>query len=113
MLAVYAWPLPFVAAGTGSVMVPTFEEIHRDGLEMLDAAIAEVGADGVDVERACIQGSPARALVKAAEGADLLVVGSRGHGGFTGLLLGSVGQQCSHHATCPVVIVHGSRRAAA
>lgn len=47
----------------------------------------------------------ARALVDQARGADLLVVGSRGRGGFTGLVLGSVSQQCAHHATCPVTIV--------
>lgn len=48
---------------------------------------------------------PARALMHSARGADLLVVGSRGRGGFAGLLLGSISQQCAHHAPCPVVVV--------
>ena len=103
--AVYAWSLPHVAGGVGPLIVPDTEVLRRDGERVLDAAIAEVGTEGVDVERASIEGSPARALVEAAEGADLLVVGSRGHGGFVGLLLGSVSQQVAHHALCPVVIV--------
>ena len=51
------------------------------------------------------EGTPARVLVEKSERADMLVVGSRGLGGFRGLMLGSVGQQCAHHANCPVVIV--------
>jgi nucleotide-binding universal stress UspA family protein len=51
-------------------------------------------------------GQPALVLVEEARGADLLIVGSCGHGDFAGLLLGSVSHQCALHASCPVVIVH-------
>ena len=71
--------------------------------EALDEARAE--AREVEIETIAVQGQPARALVEVAKGADLLVVGSRGLGGFRELLLGSVSQQCAQHATCPVVIV--------
>ena len=54
-----------------------------------------------------IQGNAAQVLLDVARDADLLVVGSRGHGGFTGALLGSVSQHCVHHAPCPVVVVRG------
>lgn len=54
------------------------------------------------------EGYPARVLLDASAGADMLVVGSRGHGGFAGLLLGSVSAACSEHATCPVLVIHGT-----
>ena len=68
---------------------------------------------GVDIRPVVVEDNPARALLDAAKGADLLVVGSRGHGGFTEALLGSVGQHCVHHAECPVVVIRGARRDAA
>ena len=63
-------------------------------------------AGDVEIERQVVQGRAAEVLVGFATPGDLLVVGSRGHGGFAGLLLGSVSQQCVHHAACPVVVVH-------
>ena len=60
---------------------------------------------GIAVERCVIEGTPGAVLVAESQDADMLVVGSRGHGGFAGLLLGSVGAQCAHHAACPVVII--------
>jgi nucleotide-binding universal stress UspA family protein len=68
-------------------------------------------ADGVEVEQVTVEGAAPRVLLEQAEDAELLVVGSRGLGGFRGLLLGSVSQQCAHHAQCPVVVVptpHGA-----
>jgi len=59
----------------------------------------------VDVETQVVQGHPAQALLDEAAGAELLVVGSRGHGTLAGVLLGSVSQHCVQHAPCPVVVV--------
>lgn len=66
-----------------------------------------MAADHPDVElnTRLMSGQPARCLLLAAESAELLVVGSRGRGGFSGLLLGSVSQGVLHHAHCPVAIV--------
>ncbi len=67
--------------------------------------------DGLDLVPAVVQGPAARTLLQEARGADLLVVGSRGHGPLVGMLLGSVSEQCMTHATCPVVVVHESYHA--
>ena len=61
---------------------------------------------GIDVETKLVHSHPVQALLDEADGAELIVVGSRGRGGFTGMLLGSVSQAVLHHATCPVAVVH-------
>ena len=83
----------------------------RQGAEAeLDSTLAGLNAEmsGINVDARVSEGSAAIVLVEESRGADLLVVGSRGHGGFASLLLGSVSQQCAQHAACPVVIVHRS-----
>lgn len=79
----------------------------------LDASVAawREKYPSVKVEALVVDGWTAEVLVGASHTAQLVVVGSRGHGGFTGLLLGSVGQQLVHHAECPVLIVHAPRSA--
>jgi nucleotide-binding universal stress UspA family protein len=72
---------------------------------VLGEAVAPYEGEGVEIERCIVEGPAARVLVDQAAGAAMLVVGSRGRGGFTGLLLGSVSRQCAHHAACPVVVV--------
>jgi len=57
------------------------------------------------IEQRVVQGHPAQALVEASAGAQLLVVGSRGHGGFVGMLIGSVSEHVIAHAQCPVLVV--------
>ena len=75
----------------------------RTDLEQIVAA--ELGDDAAGTTLRIANDLPARALLAAAEGAWMVVVGSRGFGGFKGLLLGSVSQQVAHHAPCPVLIV--------
>jgi len=84
--------------------------VHRAAEELLEAVTREVAGefDDVEIERRVVDGTPAEGLVDESRDADLLVV-ARGHGGFPGLLLGAVSQQCVQHAACPVVIVRSRR----
>jgi nucleotide-binding universal stress UspA family protein len=116
---VCAWSIAMpVYSGMGLAVagVPELEESFQLAAEQtLRETLASLTdeARGLRIETSAVGGMPARVLVDAAQGAELLVVGSRGHGGFTGLLLGSVSQQCAQHAPCPVVVVKDEPRGAA
>jgi nucleotide-binding universal stress UspA family protein len=124
LLIVHAWRIGYTGVpggGYGSLggpfdPFPGFgaSDMYRAAEELLEQVTAglEREAEGIEIERRVVEGGAPEVLVAAAAEADLLVVGSRGHGGFAGLLLGSVSQQCAHHAHCPVVIVHAPRPAA-
>jgi len=111
---VHAWQYGYIGYTGLEGGVPALggdiNELHAAAEAALEASVREALPDSdVTIERRTIQGAPASVLVDESRDADLLVVGSRGHGGFVGLLLGSVSQQCAHYAECPVVIVHAKR----
>jgi nucleotide-binding universal stress UspA family protein len=112
ILVVAAWQ-PFTTyggIGAGWAAVPTDWDPAADAEKAAVAAVDAVfGAHRPPALDVMVrEGNAARVLLDASEGARMLIVGSRGHGGFTGLLLGSVSAACSEHATCPVLVVHGT-----
>ena len=107
--AVIAWEYPL----TFGYPLPRSGADHQSlAARAVADAIAEVSGPGkpVKINSRVAEGNAARVLVDASTGAELLVVGSRGHGGFVEALLGSVGQHCVHHASCPVVVIRDSVR---
>jgi nucleotide-binding universal stress UspA family protein len=109
--AVMAWHYPIMIHRAAWALVTAEDEAEVEGLvasELSDAIAAATVPDGpVKVSAAVRTGNAAQVLLAAADGADLLVVGSRGRGGFAGALLGSVSQHCVRHAPCPVVVIQG------
>lgn len=103
--AVMAWTTP-TSWGRTSTWPPGLdpeEETRRLLAEAVESALGPERA--VQVHEVVVEGHAAPALIAASERADLLVVGSAGHGGFAGMLLGSVSQHCATNARCPVVVV--------
>jgi len=110
--AVIAWHDPVVIGGMphGPVAVLEQAAFGEFAATTLGNSIRDVSAhSSVSVNPVVRRGNAAQVLIDAADGADLLVVGSRGHGGFAGALIGSVSQHCVHHAPCPVVIIRGPK----
>jgi len=108
--AVIAWQVPLTVRTPWPLTWSTdFRSLAEHVLAdaMADAAVRD-SADHVEITPKVMEGNPVQVLLEDAAGADLLVIGNRGHGGFVEALLGSVGQQCVHHATCPVVVIRGS-----
>jgi nucleotide-binding universal stress UspA family protein len=108
-VAAWQWPVSMV------VDLPTpedFNPIAETQRNLADLVREVLGPEpAVDVTTDVTSGSPARVLLDHADGAALLVVGSRGHGGFAGLLLGSTSEPCARHAPCPVVVVRHQQSA--
>jgi nucleotide-binding universal stress UspA family protein len=103
---VHAFPRPELIGMTMVVTLPSDDELRAASQQVVDESLAAVGGAGdVEVSSYVGPGGPASMLVEVADGADLLVIGSRGLGGFRGLLLGSVTQQVIAHAPCPVVVI--------
>jgi nucleotide-binding universal stress UspA family protein len=105
---VHAWSYPDQGPRSAASAGPavSVEALEDDALQVVEDSLAGLVVPQELQLRRHVAPSPASlALVEAAEGADLLVVGARGRGGFAGLQLGSIAQQCAQHTPCPLVIV--------
>jgi nucleotide-binding universal stress UspA family protein len=111
LVAVHAWSYyPSLPSDSLDPMLvtPGFNDaLGRDAGRFVAQEVEKLRQEGdeVEIEARAVEGPAASVLVEVAKDADLLVLGTRGHGGFSGLLLGSVSQQVSHHSPCPLVLV--------
>lgn len=107
--AVIAWEYPIMMGWEGGIPAgwPLEEGSKKILKETLDSVFGTTPPQGL--VSSVRQGHPASVLLEASKSAKMLIIGSRGHGGFVGLLLGSVSSACAEHAACPVLVVHGER----
>lgn len=105
---IHVWNHVPIIDPMGFAMVGYTDEEEAAAHKLLTETVRKVDADRGDVRinEIVTQGSPSQALLSAAKGAELVVVGRRGRGGFLGLLLGSVATQVVNHCPCPVVVVN-------
>lgn len=103
--AITCWDFPQIYAG---YVPPDFESFAAAATQTLGGALAEAYGEDLPagLTSAVVRGPAPAKLVEAGEGAAMLIVGRRGHGGFMGMHLGSVSAACVAHATCPVLVVH-------
>lgn len=111
VVAVLSWHFPTAAgpAPAGIAPKPVSDEVRTHMQEALFKALTDVYGTTTPegVQTKIDYGHPAQVLVEESQNADLLVVGNRGHGSFSGMLVGSVSIHCVTHASCPVVVVRG------
>jgi nucleotide-binding universal stress UspA family protein len=106
VLATWEWPNSL----GWSVPVPDDFDPESQVRSAVDDAVSSArdAHPGLDIVARVVHGHPAPILVEASKGADLLVVGSRGHGEFVGMLIGSVSEFCATNAHCPVLVHRAS-----
>lgn len=101
----YAYPV-MERPVTGSTGKDYYDEVEADARAFMEGIVSHApSTEGLEVEWLAVPGNPAEVLIEESSGAALLVVGSRGVGGFMGLMMGSVSTQCVHHSHCPVLVV--------
>ncbi|MCW5252112.1 MULTISPECIES: universal stress protein [unclassified Streptomyces] len=106
--AVHVWDTPATGGWGGApAMEPGFD--LEQARERFAQSLSAVFPDGrpVGMRELLVEGDPSEALIRASQGAEILVVGRRGRGAFARAVLGSVSQRCAQHAACPVVVVRG------
>ncbi|MFF7192881.1 universal stress protein [Streptomyces sp. NPDC008079] len=108
--AVIAWEMPSAYGWAGLPGLPDDVDLEANADQILARAVeaALTPEQATTVTRRTVLGNPAQAILDSGEGADLIVVGVRGHGTFRSTLLGSVSHTVTVHASCPVVVVRGT-----
>jgi len=104
---VICWSYPTLSWGQYQppLLGVDFEASAREVAETEVEKVLGRGRETLDIQIAVVEGAPSLRLLDYDQAADMIVVGSRGRGGFAGLLLGSVSQHLAEHARCPVVII--------
>jgi nucleotide-binding universal stress UspA family protein len=108
LVIAWEWPISY-----GYMALPPEYSPNADAKVTMEKAVAELSMPADRVETIVVEGSAGRELVRLGDEADLLVVGTHGHGALGSVLLGSVSSYCVHHATVPVVVVRAGRAEAA